>query len=64
LTLGRVKGKIAPTRLKAAIDGSKEFESEPFKVDRIVLFKSELKPAGAVYTQVQQALFSGHLASS
>lgn len=64
LTLGRVKGKIAPTRLKAAIEGFKGFESEPFKVDRIVLFKSELRPSGAVYTQVHQALFSGHLESS
>jgi 2'-5' RNA ligase len=64
LTLGRVKGRIAPTRLQTAIDGLKGFESEPFKVDRIVLFKSELRPAGAVYTQVHQVLFSGHLASS
>ncbi len=64
LTLGRVKGKIVPDRMKAAIDGLKGFESEPFKVDRIVLFKSELRPAGAVYTQVHQVLFSGHRASS
>jgi 2'-5' RNA ligase len=64
LTLGRVKGKIVSDRMKAAIDGSKEFESEPFEADRIVLFKSELRPAGAVYTQVHQVLFSGRRATS
>ncbi|MEJ2100868.1 MAG: RNA 2',3'-cyclic phosphodiesterase [Desulfobacterales bacterium] len=60
LTLGRVKGKIISARMKTAIAGLKSYESEPFEVDRIVLFKSELRPAGAVYTRVQQALFSGH----
>jgi len=64
LTLGRVKGKIVSDRMKAAIDGSKEFESKPFEADRIVLFKSELRPAGAVYTQVHQVLFSGRRATS
>ena len=64
LTLGRVKGKIVLSRLKTVIDGLKGAESEPFEVDRIVLFKSELRPTGAVYTQVHQAFFSRHLATS
>jgi len=64
LTLGRVKGKIVLARMKTVIDGLKGYESEPFEVDRIVLFKSELRPAGAVYSQVHQALFSKHLATS
>ncbi len=63
LTMGRVKGKIVSARMKAAIDGLKGSESEPFEVDRIVLFKSELRPTGAVYTQVHQVLFSRHLVS-
>jgi 2'-5' RNA ligase len=63
LTMGRVKGKIVSARMKAAIDGLKGSESEPFEVDRIVLFKSELRPTGAVYTQVHQVLFSRHLIS-
>lgn len=64
LTLGRVKGQIVSARMKTAIDGLKGLESQPFEVDRIVLFKSELRPAGAVYTQVHQVLFSGRLATS
>jgi len=64
LTLGRVKGKVASTQLKTAIEGLKGFESELFEVDRIVLFKSELRATGAVYTQVHQVLFSRHRGSS
>jgi RNA 2',3'-cyclic 3'-phosphodiesterase len=58
LTLGRVKGKIVSARMKAAIDALKGLESVPFEVDRIVLFKSELRPTGAVYTQMYQVPFA------
>ena len=54
LTLGRVKGKIASERMKAAIDKLKEFESEPFEPKQIILFKSELRHSGAVYTKVRR----------
>lgn len=64
LTLGRVKGQIDSARMKTAFDALTGLESAAFEVDRIVLFKSELRPAGAVYTQVHQVLFSGHLATS
>jgi 2'-5' RNA ligase len=57
LTLGRVKGKIASERMKAAIDKLKEFESESFETDQITLFKSELRPTGAVYTKVHRVNF-------
>jgi 2'-5' RNA ligase len=57
LTLGRIKGKIACDRLKATIVKLKGFESKPFVVNRIILFKSELRPSGAVYTQVQGVNF-------
>ncbi len=57
LTLGRVKGKIACDRLKAAIVKLKGIESKSFVVNRIILFKSELRPSGAVYTQVQGVNF-------
>lgn len=53
LTLGRVKGKINSDRLKAAMSKLTGFESKPFDVNRIILFKSELRPSGAVYTPVQ-----------
>jgi 2'-5' RNA ligase len=59
LTLGRVKGKIASDRMKAAIDKLKEFESESFETNQIILFKSELRPTGAIYTKVQSIAFRG-----
>ena len=52
LTLGRVKGKISADRLQAALAKLNAFESEIFEANRIILFKSELHPAGAVYTKV------------
>ena len=52
LTLGRMKGKIDPKRLVDAIKEFQGFESETFVADKIFLFKSELKPAGAVYTKL------------
>jgi 2'-5' RNA ligase len=57
LTLGRVKGKIVSARMKAAIDKLTEFESESFEINQVILFKSELRPSGAVYTQVRRVSF-------
>ncbi len=54
LTLGRVKGKIAVDRMQAALAKFNAFEFEGFEADRIILFKSELRPSGAVYTKVAQ----------
>jgi RNA 2',3'-cyclic 3'-phosphodiesterase len=54
LTLGRVRGKIASALLIEAIDRLKGFESESFEVSQIILFKSELRPGGAVYSKVQR----------
>lgn len=52
LTLGRVKGTIAADRLQAALAKFNAFETEGFEANRIILFKSELHPTGAVYTKV------------
>jgi 2'-5' RNA ligase len=54
LTLGRVKGKIDSGRLVEAMRAYQGFESEAFVADKIFLFKSELKPAGAVYTKLMR----------
>jgi len=59
LTLGRVKGKIASDRMLAAIDKLKESESESFETHQVILFKSELRPGGAVYTRVQAIALQG-----
>jgi 2'-5' RNA ligase len=52
LTLARVKGSVDSNRLCDAIKELGGFESEPFDADKIVLFKSELKPGGSVYTKL------------
>ncbi len=59
LTLGRVKKKLASSRVRAALDAGCDFSSDPFVVDRVVLFKSDLRPTGAVYTGLHQAKLSG-----
>jgi len=58
LTLGRVKKRMPPSRVRAALDAGPEFSSEAFVVDRMVLFKSDLRPTGAVYTELHQAPLS------
>jgi 2'-5' RNA ligase len=58
LTLGRVKKTIAPSELRTAIDAVGDFASEPFMVDRVVLFRSDLRPSGAAYTELRQFLLS------
>lgn len=57
LTLGRVKGKIASARIKTAIEKLDGFASESFEVNQIILFKSELRPSGAVYSKVHRVTF-------
>jgi len=52
LTISRVKGRIDPGRLIDAIDEFRGFQSEPFTAETLILFKSELKSAGAVYSKL------------
>jgi len=58
LTIGRVKQRIDSNRLMEAMKECAKFESEAFIINEIVLFKSELNPTGAVYTQLMSASFS------
>ena len=53
LTLGRIKDKINPKKLLDAMKKFEQFESELFIVDKIYLFKSELKSTGSVYTELK-----------
>jgi len=59
LTLGRVKGPMAASRLTTAMGAFRDFASETFEVDRVVLFKSDLRPSGALYTELRQVPLSG-----
>ncbi len=58
LTLGRIKQRLDPKRLAAAISSQADFFSEPFTVREITLFKSRLAPQGAVYTPLFKAPFN------
>ncbi|MDM8515331.1 RNA 2',3'-cyclic phosphodiesterase [Desulfobacterales bacterium HSG16] len=60
---GRFKKKNDPKMLSDAIMEFEHFESKKFMADRIILFKSELRPSGAVYTEISgQDLESGEYA--
>jgi 2'-5' RNA ligase len=52
LTLGRAKGGIDANRLRSVLTRYNEFEAEPFTVGPLILYKSDLHPTGAVYTEL------------
>ena len=54
LTLGRSKGVIDAANLARAIEEFKDFQSKTFMVDRVTLFRSDLNPSGAVYTELRE----------
>jgi len=55
LTLGRIKDKIDVKKFADALMAFRNFESETFTAGQIVLYKSELKPSGAFYTELASA---------
>lgn len=55
LTIGRIKTKINAKKFGDALMAFRHFETETFIADKIILFKSELKPQGAVYTRLASA---------
>lgn len=56
LTLGRVKGPRGRERLSVVVFELKDVELGSFAVDRVILYKSELKPTGAVYTKLREVI--------
>jgi len=61
LTLGRIKGAVDPVKLNAALNEIMDFGTEPFLVDRIFVFQSDLKPTGPVYTKIASAALAPSL---
>jgi len=55
LTIARIKRKIDARRLIDAMKEFGRFESKTFIANEVVLFKSELKPSGAVYRKLMSA---------
>ncbi len=58
LTLGRFRQTVNPNTIRQIMRQYANGYSEEFTARRIILFKSDLKPTGAVYSQLQQANFS------
>ena len=54
LTIGRVKGKIDSKQMLNALKRENATISDPFSVQYLYLFKSDLKPTGAEYTKLIQ----------
>lgn len=58
LTIGRVKGKRGLRSLQDALLAQNTFETEAFDVKEVVLYKSELRREGALYTPLFCAKFA------
>ena len=59
LTLGRVNSSRGKEELIRRMEGYREEEFGEVNVERVVLFKSDLKPTGSVYTSLRQIELSG-----
>jgi len=59
LTLGRFKARVNSAEIMRALTEFKGFETQAFMVRDIILFKSELRPSGAVYSKLAGISF-GH----
>ncbi|MBW1742086.1 MAG: RNA 2',3'-cyclic phosphodiesterase [Deltaproteobacteria bacterium] len=54
LTLGRIKGRTDGVKLGEALRALGDFRTNPFTVQSVVLFQSDLRPDGAVYTRLAE----------
>jgi 2'-5' RNA ligase len=59
LTLGRMKSSKEREELTGRIERHKEEEFGDFQIERIVLFKSDLKPTGPIYTPLREMKLGG-----
>lgn len=55
LTLGRIKGPKGREGISKAVSGLKDIEIGRLKIERMVLYKSVLRPTGAEYTKLKEA---------
>ena len=54
LTVGRVKGRVDRTKLSEALKALGEFRTESFTAQSVVLFQSDLRQGGAVYSRLAE----------
>jgi 2'-5' RNA ligase len=63
LTLGRMKSGRGKEDLMGRMEKHKEEEFGVFPVERVVLFKSDLKPTGPIYTPLKEMKLGGQSTS-
>ena len=56
LTLGRVKDRLDRMKLSEALERLKDFRTEFFTAQSVVLFQSDLRPSGAVYSRLAEVV--------
>jgi 2'-5' RNA ligase len=59
LTLGRIKTSKGLLGMAQAVEQGAAAEAGSFRAEGLTLFKSDLKPAGAVYTKLSEFPFGG-----
>jgi 2'-5' RNA ligase len=59
LTLGRVKSSRGREELAGRMEKYREEEFGEFQVERVILFKSDLKPTGPIYTVLRDMKLGG-----
>ena len=55
LTLGRIRETVNSAAIRQIVQQYSDLGRLEFTSDRIILFKSDLKPSGAVYSKLKQA---------
>ncbi len=58
ITLARIRKRVSPQRLLQAMQEVGQFRPQPIMAQRLALFKSDLRPSGAVYTVLSEVLLS------
>jgi len=59
LTLGRMKSGRGKEELASRIEKYREVELGEFQVEEVVLYKSDLRPTGSIYTALREIKLGG-----
>jgi 2'-5' RNA ligase len=59
LTLGRVKSSRGREELVRGIEKYREEEFGDFHIERVIFFKSDLRPSGSIYTPLKEMKLGG-----
>lgn len=63
LTLARIKSLTGIEALRSIVESHQDYRVTPFEAGELVLFRSELNPAGAIHTPLGRFAFSASPAS-